>query len=138
MAKISKSLYAAWLISLFATVGSLFFSEVMDFVPCSMCWYQRIFMYPVAVLLTIGIFKGDGASAKYAFPLAAIGWLFAFYHNLLMWGIIPETAAPCRSGIPCSTRYIDYFGFVTIPFLSLLAFSVLVALLFQRRKSHEE
>lgn len=137
MTKISNSLYAAWVTSLLATFGSLFFSEIMEFVPCSLCWYQRIFMYPIAITLTIGIFKSDQLCAKYSFPFSLLGSGFSLYHNLLMWEIIPETMSPCRSGIPCSARYIDYFGFITIPFLSLVAFTLLVLFLFQQRKTHE-
>lgn len=137
MATLSKCYYLAWLVALIATVGSLFFSDVMGFVPCSMCWYQRIFMYPVALLLTLGVFQSDPKACKYSLSVAIVGWLFAVYHNLLMWGIIPESALPCRSGVPCSTRYIEYFGFVTIPFLSLVAFSLIVMLLFFERKNHE-
>lgn len=136
--KLSCYYYGAWLTALVATVGSLFFSEVMGFVPCSLCWYQRIFVYPIAVLLTLGVYRGDRQAVVYSFPLAALGWLFAFYHNLLMWGIIPETASPCRSGIPCSTGYIEYFGFITIPLLSFVALSLLLILTFPKRESHEQ
>ena len=109
----------------------------MQFVPCSLCWYQRIFMYPIFILLTLGIFKNDGAVSSYGFAFALIGWLVAFYHNLLMWGVIPESISPCRSGVPCSTRYIEYLGFITIPFLSLVAFTLLVLLLL-KRSYHEK
>lgn len=137
MSALSRHSYAAWFVALVATLGSLFFSEVMGFVPCSLCWYQRIFMYPIAVLLTMGVFRNDIHSIRCSFPLVIIGWGFAFYHNLLMWGVIPESASPCRSGVPCSARYIEYFGFVTIPFLSWVAFSLLVLLLFPQRRHNE-
>ena len=133
MNSITGYYWGAWIVGLMATMGSLFFSEVMGFVPCSLCWYQRIFMYPVAILLTIGIVKSDAKAIDYTLPLVFLGWLTAFYHKLLMWGIIPESATPCRSGIPCSARYINYFDFITIPFLSLVAFSLLMALIILHR-----
>lgn len=113
-----------------ATFGSLFFSEVMEFIPCSMCWYQRIFMYPLVIIFLISLLYPDEKLVKYAAPLAAIGFMFAFYHNLLMFKIIPESAVPCVQGVPCSTEYIDWFGFVTIPLLSLAAYSLILVLLF--------
>lgn len=123
-------LFLAWLVSIVSSLGSLFFSEVMEFPPCSLCWYQRICMYPLAIILAIGLFPLDKKVFKFAMPLSLIGWVLALYHNLLHWEFIPETAAPCREGVACSTVYIDWFGFVTIPLLSLVAFSIILSLLF--------
>ncbi|WP_228126437.1 disulfide oxidoreductase [Candidatus Marinarcus aquaticus] len=113
-------------ISLIATLGSLFFSEVMEFIPCSMCWYQRIFMYPLVLIFLVNLLYPDDTLFKYAFPVAFTGFAFSVYHNLLMFGIIPEKIVPCIQGVPCSTRYIDWFGFITIPFLSLMAYGVII------------
>jgi len=128
-------LFLAWIVSMVAVLGSLFFSEVMGFVPCSLCWYQRIFMYPLALILALGLFPVDKKVFKFSMPLAALGWLIAFYHNLLQWKIIPETAAPCKQGVPCSVEYINWMGFVTIPLLSLCAFTAILILLFLFNKT---
>jgi disulfide bond formation protein DsbB len=113
-----------------ATMGSLFFSEIMEFVPCSMCWYQRIFMYPLVLIFLINLLYPDDKLFKYSMPLVLAGLLFSIYHNLLMFDIIPESIVPCVSGVPCSTEYINWFGFITIPLLSFVAYSVLFILLF--------
>ncbi len=117
-----------------ATMGSLFFSEVMHFVPCSMCWYQRIFMYPLVVIFLVNTLYPDNKVFKYAMPIVVVGLLFAIYHNLLMFGIIPESVVPCVQGVPCSTEYINWLGFITIPFLSLSAYSIIFILLLMYKK----
>jgi len=118
-----------FLIASFATMGSLFFSEIMNFVPCSMCWYQRIFMYPLVLIFLINLLYPDEKLFKYSILLVVVGLFFSIYHNLLMFDIIPESVVPCVSGVPCSTEYINWFGFVTIPFLSLTAYIMLFILL---------
>ena len=119
-----------------ATFGSLFFSDVMGFIPCSLCWYQRILMYPLVIILGIGYLKSDKCVFLYSLPIALIGWAIAIYHNLLQWKIIPETIAPCKQGVPCSATYVNYFGFITIPLMSLIAFTCICAflLLFNNKK----
>jgi len=129
----------SFLIALIATLGSLFFSEVMQFIPCSMCWYQRIFMYPLVLIFLINLLYPDDKLLKYSMPLVLIGLFFSIYHNLLMFGIIPESVVPCVQGVPCSTEYINWLGFITIPFLSLIAYSViLVFLLFYKKEISNE
>ena len=118
-----------FIISSIATLGSLFFSEIMEFVPCTMCWYQRIFMYPLVLIFLINLLYPDEKVFKYSIPLILTGFLFSLYHNFLMWGIIPESAVPCKQGVPCSTEYFEYFGFVNIPFLSLSAYGLILFLL---------
>lgn len=122
-------LFLCWLLAAGSTSGSLFFSEIMAFAPCSLCWYQRIFMFPLAIILLAGLFPFDGKIVRYALPLAIGGWLVAFYHTLLYAGIIPRSIQPCGEGVSCSEAYIELFGFLSIPLLSLIAFSILVALL---------
>lgn len=132
----SKFLFLSFLIASVATLGSLFFSEVMDFVPCNMCWYQRIFMYPLLLIFLMGILYPDDKVFKYAMPIVMVGLIFSIYHNLLMFGIIPEAAVPCTNGIPCSTKYISWFGFITIPFLSFLAYiSIFILMILGRKKN---
>lgn len=122
-------LFVCWLLATAATLGSLFFSEVMALPPCSLCWYQRIFMFPLPILLLMGLFPLDAKVVRYALPLALAGWAIAAYHTLLQLGVIPESAAPCSQGVSCSSAYLELFGFVSIPVLSLLAFSGVVGLL---------
>ncbi len=122
-------LFIAWLVSIIATLGSLFFSEVMEFPPCTFCWYQRILMYPLVFIFLVGLFPFDKNVLKYALPFAILGWLVSLYHNLLQLKIIPESTTPCAMGIPCSAKYIDIFGFLTIPMLSFIAFSIISILL---------
>lgn len=129
----STIILLCFLLALSATLGSLFFSEVMHFVPCSMCWYQRIFMYPLVVIFMIALLYPDDKIFKYSMPIVSIGLFFAIYHNLLMFKIIPEKIVPCVQGVPCSTRYLD-MGLITIPFLSLIAFSLIFILLLIGRK----
>ena len=130
-------LFLCWLLVTISTLGSLFFSYVVGFAPCVLCWYQRIFLFPLVILLAMGLFPFDKSVIKYALPLAIAGWLIAFYHNLLYSGIIPESIQPCSQGVSCTEKYIDLFGFITIPMLSLLSFSTIISLLLllQRRTS---
>ena len=133
----SKSLtlvFFAFLVSLIATFGSLFFSEIMNFIPCSLCWYQRIFMYPLVFIFLINLLFPDDKVFKYAFTLGFIGWLISVYHNLLMFKIIPEKLSPCVQGIPCSVDYLNWFGFITIPLLSFFAYTIILILLIILKK----
>jgi disulfide bond formation protein DsbB len=122
-------IFAAWLVASVSTLGALFFGEVMKLPPCMLCWYQRICMFPLALILPMGLFPLDRKVIRYALPLALIGWLLTAFHLLLVEGVIPESIKPCTQGVPCSETVIEWFGFVTIPLLSLLAFSTIVALL---------
>lgn len=127
-------LFFAWVVVAIATLGSLFLSDVMMFPPCTLCWYQRIFMYPLLLILLVGLLTNDKNILRYTTPFVGLGWLFAVYHNLLQYNIIPETASPCSQGVPCSAKYMEVFGFITIPMLSLLAFSLLAVLLYTIKK----
>jgi len=118
-------LYVAFAQALVATLGSLFFSEVMMLTPCKLCWYQRILMYPLTVILAVGILRKDKRVWQYVLPLSILGWITALYHVLLYYGVIAENLVPCAMGVSCTTRYIAWFGFLSIPLLSLVAFSVI-------------
>jgi disulfide bond formation protein DsbB len=122
-------IFMCWIVASVSTLGSLFFSEIMGFPPCALCWYQRIFMFPLVLILLAGLFPFDKNITKYALPLAIVGWGFAFYHYLLYSGFIPESLQPCSQGVSCSETYIDLFGFLTIPMLSLISFTVIIVLL---------
>lgn len=128
------SLYVAFGISLAATLISLSLSEIFHLPPCVLCWYQRTMMYTIPIVLGLGIYYKDKKVDRYVLPMAIIGWVVAFYHTLLQWKIIPEYAAPCQAGISCTSIQINWFGFMTIPFMSLVAFSgVLISLYAYRR-----
>lgn len=117
--------YLAWATALLATLGSLYFSEIAKFPPCILCWYQRTMMYPMAIILAVGILRKDKGLPLYVLPLSLIGMTIGIYHNLLYYNIIPEAIAPCQAGVSCTTKFIEWFGFVTIPLLSLSAFTVI-------------
>lgn len=128
-------LYLAFIQALVATLGSLFFSEVMHWTPCVLCWYQRICMYPLIAIFAVGILKKDRNVNLYAWPLIVVGWAIAFYHNLLYYNILPEAAAPCAAGVSCTTKFFAWFGFITIPSLSLAAFTILGGLMLIYRRT---
>ncbi len=132
-------LLLAWTIALVATAGSLFFSEVMGLPPCVLCWYQRIAMYPLIVIIGSGIIMRDGRMKYYALPLCLGGLAVSVYHNLLYYGFIPESLAPCTAGISCTSRQIEWLGFVTIPLMALVAFAglALCLLLYKSEKAGE-
>ncbi|WP_313236215.1 disulfide oxidoreductase [Sporosarcina ureae] len=123
-------LYVAWVVSLVAMFGSLYFSEIKGYIPCELCWYQRILMYPLTLLLGIATFQNDRTVKKYVLPLALIGGSISFMHYLEQK--IPGFGGikPCVSGVPCNAEYINWFGFVTIPFLALMAFVLIAVCMF--------
>ena len=123
-------LFVAWVLVTIATLGSLFFSEIMGVPVCELCWYQRIAMYPLVVILAIGLLPYDPRVRRYAVAFVSLGWTIALFQTLLIAGIIPESAQPCVQGIPCSETHISLLGFLNIPTLSLLTFTVIGVLLF--------
>lgn len=110
--------------------GSLFFSEVMNLPPCVLCWYQRIALYPIVILTAIGIIRNDRKTYISVLALALPGLAISIYHNLLYWKILPESVAPCMLGISCTTKFFEWFGFITIPFMGLMAFIIINTLAF--------
>jgi disulfide bond formation protein DsbB len=123
-------LFVTWIVVTSATLGSLFFSELMQIPVCVLCWYQRIAMYPLVLILAIGLFPYDPGVVRYAGTLVIVGWFIALFHVLLVAGIIPESIQPCVQGIPCSETHILLLGFLSIPVLSLLTFTLIGILLF--------
>src|SRR5512133_1986199 len=121
--------FLAWLIASASTLGALFFSQIMGIAPCVLCWYQRIFMFPLVFILAAGLFPLDAKLVRYALPLVVAGWMIALFHVLLVAGIVPENIRPCAQGIPCKDQVIEWFGLLTIPLFSLIAFSVIGVLL---------
>ena len=123
------ALWLAFAVALTATVGSLYFSEVAGLEPCTLCWYQRIAMYPLAVILGVAAWRGDWGVRRYAAPLAAIGAVVATYHVALQrLPGLPSTG--CSLTAPCSAIDLERFGFVTIPFMALVAFAAILTVLF--------
>jgi disulfide bond formation protein DsbB len=125
----NKSLLLAWVAAIIATLGSLYFSEVMHFIPCTLCWYQRIFMYPLAIILGVAVYRNDTGIYRYALPLSIIGWLIAGYHTLLQKIPYLQQFEMCTSGVPCSKDYINWLGFITIPILAFIAFTIITVCL---------
>jgi disulfide bond formation protein DsbB len=125
--------FAGWLVAAISTLGALFLSEVMGIAPCVLCWYQRIFMFPLVLVLAAGLFPFDPRVVRYALPLSIGGWLVGVFHLLLTAGYVPKSATPCTQGIPCSQVQVEWFGFLTIPLLSVIAFSIIAALLISTR-----
>jgi disulfide bond formation protein DsbB len=121
--------FLAWLLASISTLAALFLGEVMGYTPCVLCWYQRICMFPLVLILAAGLFPHDPRVVRFALPLALAGWLLALFHWGVSSGFIPEAVTPCSKGVPCSVEQIVWFGFVTLPMLSVLAFSGIIALL---------
>lgn len=117
-------------ISTISILGSLYFSEIVKFPPCSLCWYQRLFMYPIAIIVSVGLWKKDKNLAYFIFPFSIIGLIISIYHNLLYYGFISESFQPCTIGASCTQRQLDLFGFLTIPILSLFGFILINILTF--------
>ena len=128
-------IFSCWLVAATGLLGSLFFSEVMGLKPCVLCWYQRIFMYPLVLVFLVGLFPLDRAVFRYAFPIAVIGWGFAVYHYLLYSGYIPENLQPCSEDLSCADINLELLGFITIPMLSILSYTTIIIflLIFHKR-----
>ncbi len=123
------ALFGAWLLATVATLGSLFFSDVMALTPCALCWYQRIFMFPLPLVLLAGLLPHDPRAPRYGLPLAVVGAGIALWHVLIYEGVLPESAAPCSAGVSCAQPTFELFGLLSIPALSLLGFLGIAALL---------
>lgn len=124
-----KLLLLAWLVAVTATASALFLGEVVGMVPCQLCWYQRIFMFPLAIVLGMACFNEDRCGAVYALPLALGGMLLAAYHTLLVAGLIPKSWVPCSAGVSCADQPLDILNGIQIPWLSLIAFVCITVLL---------
>lgn len=127
-------------LSLTGTLGSLFFSNVLGFDPCLLCWYQRICLFPIVVVSGVAIWFDDPRPIRYIAPFVLLGLAIASYHNLIYYHVISEGLTPCTQGLSCSAKQLDLFGFITIPLLSMLAFLVLAILiaLTLKRSNHAE
>lgn len=115
-------LFFAWAISVIATLGSLYFSEIKQYEPCELCWYQRILMYPLTIMLGIAAVKKNYGIALYSSVLSGIGIFISIYHYLIQMVPFFTSNAPACGRVPCTGQYINWLGFITIPFLSFTAF----------------
>jgi disulfide bond formation protein DsbB len=123
-------LFAAFATALFASLAVLFVGEVMGQLPCNLCWFQRAFMFPLAVLLGVAALRSDVSIAPYGITLAAIGMAIAAFHSLLYAGIIPKAIKPCSAGPSCSGADMTVLGALPLPALSLAAFTLILILLY--------
>lgn len=121
-------LFAAWATSIIAMFGSLYFSEIRQYEPCLLCWYQRILMYPFALILGIAVVKKDYRISLYTMALSAVGAMISLYHySLQKVPFMADNAVTCGR-VPCTGQYINWLGFITIPFLALTAFIIIFIL----------
>lgn len=127
------ALTLAWLVAVVTTLGSLYYSKVQPFVPCELCWYQRICVYPFAVILGIAAWRRDSTIRVYAIPVLAVGMVISAYHAWIQAYPPSNGTSFCTADVPCTTRYVWEFGFVSLPFMALSAFVVMTALLLVSR-----
>lgn len=125
------TLLCAWIVSITAMSGSLYFSEIKQFIPCELCWYQRILMYPLVLILGIAFFKKNYKIYQYVLPFSTLGMVVSSYHYYLQKKPLDTSINFCTSG--CTGQYINYFGFITIPFLALIAFTLITIGMFVLR-----
>jgi disulfide bond formation protein DsbB len=123
-----SALWLAWLVAAVATAGSLIYSEVIHFVPCRLCWFQRIAMYPMSIILLVGALRKELVVRYYALPLSLGGALISVWHYLTQLNPSLEGGA-CDPNNPCSLKYVDVFGFVSIPFMAGSGFILISVLL---------
>jgi disulfide bond formation protein DsbB len=116
---------SAFTISLISTLGSLFLSEIAGMAPCELCWFQRIFMYPLVLIFGIALYKNDNKVVFYALPMSIIGMFISMYHNYLIWFTVPTSC----SGVSCTTKYITELGYITIPLMALTGFIMIILLM---------
>ena len=119
----------AWLVAAVTMAGSLYYSKVQGYVPCELCWYQRIVLYPFAVILAIAAWRRDSSIRVYAIPVLSIGVIISIYHSWIQWFPPSNGTSFCTAATPCTLKYVDEFGFVTLPFMALSAAAVIIALL---------
>lgn len=125
--KVENSMLIMWTVSLIATLGSLYFSEIRDYEPCKLCWIQRIFMYPIAIMMTVAYIQKNPRIVVTTLVFSIIGGCISLYHYLIQKVSFFQDDAISCGAVPCTGMYINWFGFITIPFLALTAFTILTA-----------
>ena len=136
--KLENSLLIIWVTSLVATLGSLYFSEVRGFIPCDLCWYQRILMYPIVIISTIAYIQKNARIALTTAVFAVIGGSISIYHYGIQKISLLQESAPACGLVSCTGSYINWLGFITIPFLALTAFIIIAAVSFYMLKVLKE
>ncbi|MGB0113839.1 MAG: disulfide bond formation protein B [Ilumatobacteraceae bacterium] len=126
------AIWLAFLVAATSTLGSLYFSEVADFAPCRLCWFQRIAMYPLSAVLLVGAIRKDAAVRWYAAPLAAIGAGISAYHTLIEWRPALDTGSCEATGPSCTYVWFREFGFLSLATMALIGFLTILTLLFVR------
>lgn len=120
-----KAVLFSFIVALTATLGSLFFSEIAGFEPCTLCWFQRIFMYPLSIILLTAIVRKHKRINEIVIPLAIIGWIFSAYQYVLQ--VLASASPFCSTdSVSCTTNFTFHFGYITIPFMALTAFSLII------------
>ncbi len=127
----NKSIFLAFLVALAATLGSLYYSEIAGFPPCDLCWFQRIFMYPQVLLLGLACLKKDKNIIDYSLVMITIGWLISLYHNYIYYTARPTSF--CSIIAPCTQSYVTGFGYISIPFMAIIAFTMIGLLLYIKK-----
>ncbi len=123
-----------FIVSLGGLIGSLVYSNIIGFAPCDLCWIQRIFLYPQAFLFAVALWKKDKtAIVNYSLVLTIVGLLVALNHNLLAW--TDFSVLPCSATVSCTKVYVDIFGYITIPIMSLTTFVVLLGIMLIKKYS---
>ncbi len=125
-------LWAGFVVAAIATGGSLFLSEIRAFIPCDLCWFQRVCMYPLSWILLVLAWRGDHRISRYLLPFPVFGAGVSVYHLLIEHGVITEPQS-CSilpgSPVGCGTQWINEFGYITIPLLALTGFLLLIGFL---------
>lgn len=121
----NRAIYISWFQSVVAVIASLLFDNVFGIPPCPLCWYQRICMFPLAVILSVGLMRRNKEIHLYVLPLSLTGLLISLYHNLLYFGVFSKSVISCAVDVSCTAGSQELFGFITIPLLFLLAFLVI-------------
>jgi hypothetical protein len=127
----SAALWAGWVVATVTTLGSLYYSQVAHFVPCELCWFQRICVYPLTIVLLVAAIARDRHVWRYVVGPAAVGLAIAAYHTQLQ--AYPDQRSFCSTLVPCSTRYVWEFGFVSLPFMALAAFGFILVMVLVAR-----
>jgi len=131
-----NTLLFAFVIALIATLGSLFYSEIAGYIPCKLCWYQRIFMYPLPILLGIALFKKDNKISSYAIPLSIIGGIISIYHYSTQ--ILNNSAICSAESVTCASKIFFSYGYITIPIMALTAFALIIFLTYNAKNNYKE
>lgn len=132
--KLENALLVIWVVSLTATLGSLYFSEIRGYEPCTLCWYQRILMYPIVLIVTVAYIQKNAKIALTTAVFSSIGAVTSLYHYSLQKLDFLQDTAPACGRVPCTGQYINWLGFITIPFLALTAFIIIAAVSFYMLK----